>query len=44
MTTRLLRPQAYLSDGRSCFHPGEQGMEKPIKERLEHWRSHREES
>jgi putative ATPase len=31
-------PQAYLPDGRTYYHPGEQGMEKRIKERLEHWR------
>ena len=32
-------PQAYLPEGRTYYHPGEQGMEKRIKERLEHWRS-----
>jgi putative ATPase len=37
-------PQAYLPEGRSYYHPGEQGMEKRIKERLEHWRSQRKES
>ena len=37
-------PQAYLPEGRTYYHPGEQGMEKRIKERLEHWRSQRGES
>ena len=37
-------PQAYLPEGRTYYHPGEQGMEKRIKERLEHWRSQREET
>ena len=31
-------PQAYLSEGRSYYEPGENGMEKRIKERLDHWR------
>ena len=37
-------PQAYLPEGRIYYQPGEQGMEKRIKERLEFWRSalHRE--
>ena len=37
-------PQAYLPEGRSYYHPSEQGMEKRIKERLDHWRSLREKS
>jgi putative ATPase len=37
-------PQAYLPEGRTYYHPGEQGMEKRIKERLDHWRSQRKES
>jgi putative ATPase len=32
-------PQAYLPEGRCYYHPGDQGMEKRIKERLDHWRS-----
>ncbi|HEX5176601.1 MAG TPA: replication-associated recombination protein A [Chthoniobacteraceae bacterium] len=32
-------PQAYLPEGRRYYHPGEQGFEKKIKERLEHWRA-----
>ena len=32
-------PQAYLPDGRLYYRPGEQGMEKRIKERLELWRA-----
>ena len=32
-------PQAYLPEGRSYYQPGEQGMEKRIKERLDYWRS-----
>jgi len=32
-------PQAYLPDGRTYYHPSEQGLEKRIKERLDHWRS-----
>ncbi|MEI6818442.1 MAG: replication-associated recombination protein A [Verrucomicrobiota bacterium] len=31
-------PQAYLPEGRCYYHPGDQGMEKRIKERLDHWR------
>ncbi len=31
-------PQAYLPEGRVYYHPGENGLEKRIKERLEHWR------
>jgi putative ATPase len=31
-------PQAYLPEGRRYFEPTENGMEKRIKERLEHWR------
>jgi putative ATPase len=32
-------PQAYLPEGRVYYHPGENGMEKRIKERLDYWRS-----
>src|SRR4029079_13173870 len=32
-------PQAYLPEGRRYYHPGEQGFEKRIKERLDHWRA-----
>ena len=32
-------PQAYLPGGRTYYTPGEQGLEKRIKERLEHWRN-----
>ncbi|WP_425563411.1 replication-associated recombination protein A [Luteolibacter yonseiensis] len=32
-------PQAYLPEGRIYYHPGDQGMEKRIKERLDYWRS-----
>jgi len=32
-------PQAYLPEGRRYYQPGDQGMEKRIKERLEFWRS-----
>lgn len=32
-------PQAYLPDGRTYYNPTENGLEKRIKERLEHWRS-----
>ncbi len=32
-------PQAYLPEGRVYYHPGGQGLEKRIGERLEHWRS-----
>jgi putative ATPase len=32
-------PQAYLPEGRRYYRPGEQGFEKRIKERLEHWRA-----
>ncbi len=31
-------PQAYLTEGRTYYHPSEQGLEKRIKERLMHWR------
>ncbi|MEM6910076.1 MAG: replication-associated recombination protein A [Verrucomicrobiota bacterium] len=37
-------PQSYLPEGRRYYHPGENGLEKRIKERLEHWRAHFEES
>ena len=32
-------PQAYLPEGRSYYQPGDQGMEKRIRERLDFWRS-----
>jgi len=32
-------PQAYLPEGRRYYEPGEQGLEKRIKERLDYWRS-----
>lgn len=32
-------PQAYLPEGRRYYEPGDQGMEKRIKERLEYWRA-----
>jgi len=32
-------PQAYLPEGRVYYQPGDQGMEKRIKERLDFWRS-----
>lgn len=32
-------PQAYLPDGRRYYTPTDHGLEKRIKERLEHWRS-----
>jgi len=32
-------PQAYLPEGKRYYEPGEQGLEKRIKERLEYWRS-----
>ena len=31
-------PQAYLPEGRIYYQPGDQGMEKRIKERLDFWR------
>ena len=32
-------PQAYLPEGRVYYQPGDQGLEKRIKERLDFWRS-----
>ncbi len=32
-------PQAYLPEGRVYYRPGDQGLEKRIKERLDFWRS-----
>ncbi len=32
-------PQAYLPEGRRYYEPGEQGLEKRIKERLDFWRA-----
>jgi putative ATPase len=31
-------PQAYLPEGRIYYEPSEHGMEKRVKERLDHWR------
>jgi putative ATPase len=31
-------PQAYLPEGKCYYQPSEQGLEKRIKERLDHWR------
>jgi len=35
-------PQAYLPEGRTYYTPGEEGLEKRIKERLDHWRQLRD--
>ncbi|MBK1881761.1 replication-associated recombination protein A [Luteolibacter pohnpeiensis] len=32
-------PQAYLPEGKRYYEPGQQGMEKRIKERLDYWRA-----
>jgi putative ATPase len=32
-------PQAYLPEGRVYYQPGEQGLEKRIRERLDYWRA-----
>ena len=32
-------PQAYLPEGKTYYQPGDQGMEKRIKERLDFWRN-----
>ena len=32
-------PQAYLPEGRIYYQPGDQGMEKRIRERLDFWRA-----
>ncbi|MES2657665.1 MAG: replication-associated recombination protein A [Verrucomicrobiota bacterium] len=32
-------PQAYLPEGKIYYQPGDQGMEKRIKERLDYWRN-----
>jgi putative ATPase len=37
-------PQAYLPDGRTYYQPGDQGLEKRIKERLEFWRNARDDA
>lgn len=37
-------PQAYLPEGRRYYNPTENGLEKRIKERLDHWRSQFESS
>ncbi len=35
-------PQAYLPEGRTYYHPGDQGLEKRVKERLDFWRKSRQ--
>ncbi len=35
-------PQAYLPEGRTYYEPSDEGLEKRIRERLDHWRSQRE--
>ena len=35
-------PQAYLPEGRRYYEPTENGLEKRIKERPDHWRSQME--
>ncbi len=37
-------PQAYLPEGKIYYQPGDQGMEKRIRERLDFWRSQRDEA
>ncbi len=32
-------PQAYLPEGRTYYEPTENGLEKRVKERLDHWRA-----
>jgi putative ATPase len=32
-------PQAYLPEGKVYYNPGENGMERRVKERLEYWRA-----
>jgi putative ATPase len=32
-------PQAYLTEGRRYYEPGQQGYEKRVKERLDYWRA-----
>jgi putative ATPase len=34
-------PQAYLPEGRTYYEPSDEGLEKRIRERLDHWRSQR---
>ena len=36
-------PQAYLPEGRTYYEPSDEGLEKRIRERLEHWRACRPE-
>jgi len=36
-------PQAYLPEGRTYYEPSDEGLEKRIRERLEHWRAKRPE-
>lgn len=35
-------PQAYLPEGRTYYEPSDEGLEKRIRERLEHWRQTRQ--
>lgn len=35
-------PQAYLPEGRTYYEPSDEGLEKRIRERLDHWRKQRE--
>jgi putative ATPase len=35
-------PQAYLPEGRTYYEPSDEGLEKRIRERLDHWRMQRE--
>lgn len=34
-------PQAYLPEGRTYYEPSDEGLERRIRERLDHWRSQR---
>lgn len=35
-------PQAYLPEGRTYYEPSDEGLEKRIRERMEHWRQIRQ--
>ncbi len=35
-------PQAYLPEGRTYYEPSDEGLEKRIRERMEHWRQTRQ--
>jgi len=37
-------PQSYLPEGRTYYTPSENGLERRIKERLDHWRAELERS